>query len=144
MAKQPQYTLKVIRIGNSLGVILPNYESSVREGIELLKKAGVNLRSKSLWYVYTDNDSEFESALKRCKILRSLGVLPYPMYNRHAEKTPRMTALKRWCRPWIFFTIEWENYQKSVKKIHDKREGGELSHTIVKKGGKLPGGVSLD
>lgn len=60
------------------------------------------------------------------------------------EKTPRMVALKRWCRPWIFFTIEWENYQKSVKKIHDKREGGELSHTIVKKGGELPGGVSLD
>lgn len=121
-----------------------SYEKEVIRGIELLKNAGVNIRSKSLFYVYLDSDKEFNDALKRCQILRSLGVMPYPMYNRHAERTPRMTALKRWCRPWIFFKIEWENYDKSVKKIHDKREGGELSHTIVKKGGELPGGVSLD
>lgn len=31
MAKQPQYTLKVIRIGNSLGVILPKKDYQFRD-----------------------------------------------------------------------------------------------------------------
>lgn len=121
-----------------------DYESSVKKGIKLLKDAGVNLRSKSLWYVYLDGDYDFNSALERCKILHSLDVLPYPMFNRHAERTPRMTDLKRWCRPWIFFSIEWECYNKSTKKIHDKRVGENSSPSIVENRGELLGGTSLE
>ena len=121
-----------------------DYESSVKKGIKLLKDAGVNLRSKSLWYVYLDGDHDFNSALERCKILRSLDVLPYPMFNRHAERTTRMTNLKRWCRPWIFFTTEWECYNKSIKKIHNKRVGENSSPSIVENMGELIGGTSLE
>lgn len=118
-----------------------SYENSVRTGIELLNKAGVNLRSKSLWYVYTDSDSEFDNALKRCEILRSLNVLPYPMFNRHAKRTQRLTNLKRWCRPWIFFKVDWSEYQQN----NTCQKGTGIGTTpLVQNSGISTGGLPLD
>lgn len=87
----------------------------VLKGLGLLKDAGVNLRHNSMVYVYTDGDSDFNSALERCSILRSLGVMPYPMFNRHAKRTQRLTDLKRWARPHIFFSTDFESYKKGVR-----------------------------
>lgn len=92
-----------------------NYKADVEHGINILNRAGVNVRNKTLWYVYLHDDNQFPDALERCEILRSLDALPYPMFNRHAKRTPRMTALKRWCRPWIFFSADWVDYDAQIK-----------------------------
>lgn len=115
-----------------------SYEVSVRNGIKLLNNAGVNTRSQSLWYVYLHADSQFSNALQRCEILRECNVLPYPMLNRNTKKTPRMTALKRWCRPWIFFSIDWQEYQKSYKKLHSQKGTGNGTMGFVDFPGELP------
>lgn len=88
----------------------------VLRGLELLKKAGVNLRHQSMVYVYTDDDTDFESALERCERMRQLGIMPYPMFNRHAKRTQRLTDLKRWCRPWFFFKMDFKTYQEGTHK----------------------------
>lgn len=92
-----------------------NYRDSVIDGIKMLRDAGVNIRNKTNIYVYLHDDSQYEDALERCKILRELDALPYIMVNRDAIRTQRMTDLKRWTRPQIFFTTTFEEYNRSVR-----------------------------
>ena len=125
------------------------YTNAVKRGIDILKDVGVNVRARSIWYVYLHDDSQFDDALKRCLILRDLGVLPYPMFNRHAKRTPRMTALKRWCRPWIFFTTTWEEYNPhqsllSVQKITLQKGSEKMGDTITQNMGNIGGGFLYD
>ena len=102
---------------------------------------GKKYECKSLWYVYTDGDSDFDNALKRCEILRSLGVMPYPMFNRHAKRTQRLTNLKRWCRPWIFFKVDWSEYQQN----NTRQKGTGIGTTpLVQNSGISIGGLPLD
>lgn len=89
------------------------YREELEHGLRELGRAGVNLRHKTMAYVYVHNGGQVDDAVKRCNILRTYGVMPYPMINRHAEKTAEITALKRWCRPWIFYTTEWEDYRRN-------------------------------
>ena len=90
-----------------------DYRDEVESGIRMLKDAGVDLRHRTNWYVYLHNDDAYEDALERCRILRERGCLPYIMVNRDAERTQRMTNLKRWTRPQIFFTTDFEEYRRS-------------------------------
>lgn len=92
-----------------------NYQDDVIRGIEILRNAGVNLRSKTNWYVYLDNDRDFDDAVYRCRLLKEYGTLPYIMINQDAERTQRMTDLKRWCRPQIFFKNDITEYDARVK-----------------------------
>lgn len=87
-----------------------DYQDKVIEGIRILKEAGVNLRNDSNFYVYLHDDTLFDDALERCRILRSENVLPYIMVNREAIRTKRMTDLKRWTRPHIFFSTPFDQY----------------------------------
>lgn len=87
-----------------------NYRESVEKGLRMLDKAGVPLRNTANVYVYLDSDQDFESALTRCLILRELNCLPYIMVNRNAKRTRRMTNLKRWTRPQIFFSADFSHY----------------------------------
>lgn len=89
-----------------------NYKDDVIKGIGLLKDAGVGIRNKCNVYVYLHDDSQMEDALERCQILKELGTLPYIMVNREAKRTQRMTDLKRWTRPQIFFSTDFENYRR--------------------------------
>lgn len=91
------------------------YRDDVERGIKMLNDAGVNVRNKTNWYVYLHNDAQYEDALERCNILRGLNALPYIMVNRDASRTQRMTDLKRWCRPQIFFQTEFSDYNRRVK-----------------------------
>lgn len=93
-----------------------DYTDAVLKGIEMLKNAGVNLRSKTNFYVYLHGDDDYDSALERCNILRQEKALPYIMVNRESVRTQRMTDLKRWTRPQIFFTTPFENYQRTMRK----------------------------
>ena len=92
------------------------YREAVERGIGMLKRAGVNTRHLANFYVYMDNDADYDSALTRCRILRGLDCLPYIMVNRDAPRTQRMTDLKRWTRPQIFFTTEYGQYDRTIKE----------------------------
>lgn len=92
-----------------------DYTDEVIDGIRMLQDAGVKVRSSSLTYVYMDSDDDFDSALERLRILRGLDAMPYIMLNRNSRITPRMCALKRWTRPQIFYSTEWEDYDVSVR-----------------------------
>ena len=121
-----------------------NYETDVRRGISLLNDAGVNVRNKTMWYVYLHDDAQFNDALQRCEILRSLDALPYPMLNRHAKRTARMTALKRWCRPWIFFSADWGEYNgqiryKKIQKNTPSEKMESIPFLTVEKGESIRG-----
>lgn len=93
-----------------------DYKDDVIKGITMLKDAGVDIRRHTNVYVYLHDDSQTEDALERCEILRELGTLPYIMVNREAKRTQRMTDLKRWTRPHIFFTTDFKDYSRSIKR----------------------------
>lgn len=92
-----------------------DYKDDVINGIRTLREAGVHVRNNANWYVYLHNDSQFEDALERCQILRENNALPYIMVNREATRTQRMTDLKRWTRPQLFFSTDFEHYDKRVR-----------------------------
>lgn len=92
-----------------------DYQDQVIKGISMLNNAGVDVRHRINWYVYLHNDDQYEDALERCNLLRKLNALPYIMINRDSVRTQRMTDLKRWTRPQIFFSIPFEQYNKSIK-----------------------------
>lgn len=93
-----------------------DYKDDVIHGIKILNEAGVNVRSKSNWYVYLHDDSHFEDALERCRILRENKALAYIMVNREVPRTKRMTDLKRWIRPQIFFSTDFSSYDYTIRK----------------------------
>ena len=93
-----------------------DYRDSVESGLKMLADAGLNIRSKVNVYVYLHGDEQYEDALQRCKILRGLGTLPYVMVNRDAPRTQRMTDLKRWTRPHIFFSTDFETYSRTIRR----------------------------
>lgn len=89
-----------------------NYQKKVEEGITTLYHNGVDVRNKVMFYVYVDSDEQFEDALNRCKFLKIHGATPYIMLNQDVKHTKRMKDLKRWCRPWIFWSIDFEEYKR--------------------------------
>lgn len=92
-----------------------SYEDSVIKGIKTLNDNGVDVRHTVIFYVYCNDDNCFNDALKRCETLKKLGATPYLMINQHSKKTKRMTDLKRWCRPWVFWTVDFNDYKRGVK-----------------------------
>lgn len=99
------------------------YKPHVIRCIELLKDAGIDVRHKVQFYVYCDNsiigEYGFNSALKRCKILKEHGTNPYVMLNIDREPTKAMKHLKRWAnRKAIFWSCDFEDYLKKELVIN--------------------------
>lgn len=90
------------------------YKDAVLKGIDILNRNGVCVRNKVFFYVYVDSDKDFYDALNRCMILKEHGATPYVMLNQDVKHTRRMKELKRWCRPWIFWSINFEDYTRKV------------------------------
>ena len=44
------------------------------------------------------------------RILKENRAGAYVMLNMDAPKTPRLKALKRWSRPWLFWSIDIDDY----------------------------------
>ena len=83
-------------------------ESAVRKGIELLKQAGFTkskLRSKVQFYIYVDNDEDYESGVYRCRELKKLNCNTYVMFNIDNEQTQRIKELKRWSKCKMYFWL---------------------------------------
>lgn len=82
------------------------YVEKVIEGIDILKESGINVRS-CLFYVYVDNDDQLEDAVSRCNLIKKLGGTAFSMVNRDAVSTVGLRAIKRWTRPWAFWSSEF-------------------------------------
>ena len=94
-----------------------DYTKDVINTVELLKKHGINPRSKVMFYVYVSKDMDgptgVKSALIRCDILRNLGTNPYIMLNIDDEPMEIMRDLKRWAnRKAIFWSCDFKDYKK--------------------------------
>ena len=92
-----------------------DYWDEVVHGIALLREAGLDLRHRVNWYVYLNDDSQCEDALERCRILRGENTTPYIMLNRESPRTQRMTDIKRWTRPHIFWSTDFDGYVANLK-----------------------------
>ena len=57
----------------------------------------------------------FEAPVERCRILRENKALAYIMVNREVPRTKRMTDLKRWTRPQIFFSTDFSSYDYKIR-----------------------------
>lgn len=84
---------------------------TVEKGIQILADAGMHLKRNVIFYVYCHGDEQFDDALERCKILRSHNVGSFPMYNQHAPRTRRMTDLKRWALPQVYWSIDFDKFR---------------------------------
>lgn len=92
-----------------------DYRDEVVHGIALLREAGLDLRHRVNWYVYLHDDSQCEDALERCRILHGEKTTPYIMLNRESPRTQRMTDIKRWTRPHIFWSTDFDGYVANLK-----------------------------
>lgn len=88
------------------------YKDHVERGIRILNEAGIRVRHDVMFYVYVHNDNQFDDALYRCHFLKDHGATPYVMLNQETEHTRRMKELKRWCRPWVFWKIDLNEYTR--------------------------------
>ena len=91
-----------------------SYKESVLKGIDILNRNGINVRTQVFFYVYVDSDKEYEDALERCHILKKNGATPYIMLNQDVDHSRRMKDLKRWCRPWIFWSCDIDEYARGI------------------------------
>lgn len=110
---------------DSMGV-----KDAVTKGIECLKRNGVAVRSRCLFYVYVHDDDAFEDAYQRCMILKELGATPYPMLNQDVKQSQRNKDLKRWCRPWLFWISDLKDYERSgydVESYHARKKLKDLN-----------------
>lgn len=92
-----------------------DYTDDVLSAIDLLKKHGINTRSKVMFYVYCTRDMDGPtgvlSALRRCDILKEQGTNPYIMCNIDKPPTQIMKDLKRWAnRKHLFYSCSFKEY----------------------------------
>ena len=89
------------------------YADAVMHGIDTLKAAGVDIRRKTMFYVYTDNDAQYSDAVARCRTLKEHGTTAYIMLNQETKHTRRLKDLQRWsCRPWLFWSMDIDEYRR--------------------------------
>ena len=97
-----------------------SYKDDVIRGLNMLKLANISVRNNVIFYVYVNDDSQFEDALERCQILREAGTLPFIMMNKDSERTQRIRDLARWCRPWVFFKHTFEEYDRTMSHVKER------------------------
>lgn len=84
-----------------------SYKDKVTKGIEILNRY-IKVRSMVLFYVYVDGDYQIPDAVARCRILKENGATAYAMLNLDVEHTKRMKTFKRWTRPWLFWSCDFD------------------------------------
>jgi len=94
-------------------------EDAVKRGISVFKELGMTaeLRNEIMFLVYTHDDNHFESALRRCRTLKELGTTAFVMANIDKPRSKRVKHLQKWAnRPWLYWTIDFEEFYYSKKK----------------------------
>lgn len=87
-----------------------SYKGDVLRGIQILKDAGIDTKNRTMFYVYCHGDEQYDDAVARMRILKENRASAFVMLNMDAPKTPRLKALKRWSRPWLFWSIDIDDY----------------------------------
>lgn len=94
-----------------------NYRDAAEHGIQLMKDAGIRVRSLVNFYVYVDNDEEYDNAVERCRFLKGLNVGAYAMLNLNSEHSQRMKHLKRWTsRKALYWSFDIADYDRQTRK----------------------------
>lgn len=91
------------------------YKDDVLRGIQILKDAGIDTKARCIFYIYCHGDEQYDDAVERMRILKENRASAYVMLNMDAPKTPRLSALKRWSRPWLFWSIDIDDYDRGAK-----------------------------
>ncbi len=90
-------------------------EKAVNRGIEILRKAGFNLKHDIQFYVLAGYNTTIEEDLHRCEKLKEWGTNAFVMPYR---KTKEINALARWAnRPWLFWSIDFKDYTRRKVKV---------------------------
>lgn len=92
------------------------YKDSVIRGIGLLKDHHINVKNNCLFYVYCNGDDQVDDAVARAHILKGLNATPYSMVNIDAIQTQKLKDFKRWCRPWGFWSCDFDEFQRNLRK----------------------------
>lgn len=95
-----------------------SYKDDVLRGIQILKDAGIDTKNRCIFYIYCHGDEQYDDAVQRMRILKENNASAYVMLNMDAPKTVRLRRLKRWSRPWLFWSIDIDEY----------RGGGGIAH----------------
>jgi len=98
-------------------------EAIIKEKIQLLKDNGFsNNKLKELvqFYVYVDNDSEYDSGVYRCRELKKMSCNAFVMYNIKNKPTSRIQKLRRWAnKKQLFWSIDIDEYtRKKLKRAN--------------------------
>lgn len=101
-------------------------EKPVIRGIEILKNAGINIRSDVEFYVLVNFDTKPSEDLYRVKLLKKLGTNPFIMlYNK--IRTPFTEKLARYCnRKWLLWSCEFEDFFPGYKKYMSEEKDKKL------------------
>lgn len=88
-------------------------EKAVIRGIEILKNAGINVRSNVQLYVLVGYDTSISEDKYRCRLLKSLNtnafVMPY-------KKNKWTSTIARWAnRKWLFWSCDIDDYAPQFK-----------------------------
>jgi len=92
-----------------------NYQDHVIKGIDTLVKHGINVHNDCIFYVYCAGDDSYDDAVSRCRILKDHNAQAYLMVDPEGNITKRVKELKRWTRPWIYWSTDVTAYTR-VKK----------------------------
>lgn len=96
---------------------------AVERGITLLKEVGFDLRNKLQFYIYVGGDEDYESGVRRCRILKAMGTNPFVMVNQEGKITPRVRKLQRWAnRKQIFWTTDIDQYARKGELSSRRKE----------------------
>jgi hypothetical protein len=107
-----------------------NDERVVREKINLLHKVGFTnskLRAHVQFYVYIDNDTEFNSGLYRCLELRKLSCNSFVMYNIDNERPKRVHILQRWANKKVMYWSNSPKAQRLLRELIAMADKGEIA-----------------
>lgn len=92
-------------------------ERIIKEKIKVLKQAGFTkskLRDLVHFYVYVDDDSEYETGVYRCRELKKLWCNAFVMFNIDRKPTPRIQKLRRWAnKKQLYWSIDISEYNRA-------------------------------
>lgn len=93
----------------------PKIESQVREGIEVLRDVGVDLRHNVQFYVLTNFNTTHREDLIRCRKLKKWGTNPFVMLYGEGDNFTRKLA--RWAnRKWLLWSFDFKEYDRLTSK----------------------------
>jgi len=95
---------------------LPDMEPEVREGIAVLKKAGIKPR-ELMFYMLCGYNTSFEEDMHRFRVLRELGVDPFVMKYNNRRDVPILNAFARWVNKRLYKVCEFEKYKRLPKEV---------------------------